>query len=68
MEIYKIFIFMVLQMILRITTIPLWILSLVCAGMQLNRLLTTKISWSRLFNHTIEIGPNQITLMVGLQI
>ena len=68
MEIYEIFIFMVLQMILRITTIPLWILSLVYAGMQLNWLFTTEISWSRLFNHTIEIGSNQITLMVGLQI
>ena len=48
--------------------IPLWILSLVYAGMQLNRLFTTEISWSWLFNHTIEIGSNQITLMVGLQI
>ena len=48
--------------------IPLWILSLVYAGMQLNQLFTTEISWSRLFNHTIEIGSNQITLMVGLQI
>ena len=55
-------------MILRITTIPLWILSLVYAGMQLNRLFTTKISWSWLLNHTIEIGSNQITLMVGFQI
>ena len=36
--------------------------------MQLNQLFTTEISWSRLFNHTIEIGSNQITLMVGLQI
>ena len=55
-------------MILRITTIPLWILSLVYTGMQLNRLFTTEISWSRLFNRSIEIGSNQITLMVGLKI
>ena len=48
--------------------IPLWILSLVYAGMQLNWLFTTKISWSWLSNHTIKIGSNQITLMVGLQI
>ena len=68
MEIYEIFIFVILQMILRITTIPLWILSFVYVGMQLNRLLTTEISWSRLFNHTIEIGSNQITFMVGLKL
>ena len=48
--------------------IPLWILSLVYAGMQLNRLFTTKISWSRLFKHTIKIGSNQIILMAGFQI
>ena len=59
---------MILQMILRITTIPLWILSLVYTGMQLNQLFTTEISWSWLFNQTFEIGSNQITLMVGLQI
>ena len=68
MEIYEIIIFVVLQMILRITMIPLWILSLVYAGMQLNQLFTTEISWSQLLNHTIEIGSNQITLIVGLQI
>ena len=68
MEVYEIIIFVVLQMILRITIIPLWILSLVYAGMQLNRLFTTKISWSWLFNQNLEIGSNQITLMVGLQI
>ena len=36
--------------------------------MQLNQLFTTEISWSRLFNQTIEIGSNQITIMAGFQI
>ena len=36
--------------------------------MQLNQLFTTEISWSRLFNHSIEIGSNKITIMAGFQI
>ena len=68
MEIYEIIIFMVLQMILRITMIPLWILSLVYTGMQLNRLLSTETSWSFLYTPDLELGPNQITLMAGLTI
>ena len=48
--------------------IPLWILSLVYAGMQLNQLLSTEISWSFLYSPDLELGPNQITLMVGLTI